>query len=155
MQKQRCPDVGTRSVAAASRAPIVGPSSTRARLCRSAHLPDAATKVPATASQHRPLIEAPASKRLRRCANIPSPRIEEGWEGAAKDRPLAMPPANSSDADSVCKAVPDPRLAGRGWHERGPPPEQPKRRRVQTSLPAIFELHAIPPVADPTVTVVE
>ena len=51
----------------------------------------------------------------------------------------------------VARNVPNPRLAGRGWHERWPPPAHAKRRRIQLTLPALLGAQAASSAAAPAV----
>ena len=52
----------------------------------------------------------------------------------ATKRSRRNPEVVSPEPTPVCKASPDPRLCGRGWHDRWPPPERAKSHHVQTSL---------------------
>ena len=101
----------------------------------------------AVLTKRTPLTEVPGKERQGGCEGLDSQTVN-GACGVAEMVPAPdRATKRSGIAEAAYKAVPEPRLAGRGWHDRWPPPVVAKRRRLQCSLDAFFLLHVPPPAA--------
>ena len=81
---------------------------------------------------------------LAACDTLTAKELAQPSEGSAAP--------NAQEEDS-CKHVPDPRLSGRGWRERWPPPKDAKRRRTLDRLPEGAMQHEQSAAADRLATV--
>ena len=84
---------------------------------------------------------APSPLTTARGSRAPARAASTAGEAAPKRARLMLhvhvPPLGSIERDASPQE-PQPRLAGRGWHERWPPPHDAKRRRVAPSAQIRF-----------------